>query len=103
MRLVVSKPEGSETATDEVPPRGGIGSRLKVCSYDEVEEGGGLRSGLGAGSRAKMSSAADVMGLFVQKDTLGGKDKERRPADDEGEMNRRQKKKGKKRTQVTGD
>ena len=97
MRLVVSKPEDSATAIDGAP-RGGIGSRLQV-SFDEVEEAGGLRTGLGMNSsRAKMTTTSAVMEMFEQKETPGGKDKKRWSEDDESKISPKPRKKGKKRS-----
>jgi len=103
MRLVVSKPGGSETIVDEVP-RGGIGSQLKVYSYDEIEEGGGLRGGLGMGSRASVPTTTAVMEMFAQKETPGGKEKKHWSEDiDEAETSHKPKKKGKRRARVASE
>lgn len=102
MRLITSNPEGSRLAIDEAP-RGGIGSRLKVHSCDEVEGDGGHRTGLGMGPRTKVSTAAVVLEMFAQTETPGGKGQKRRNEGDEGGMNRKPKKKGRKRAQVASD
>jgi len=103
MRLVVSKPSGSGMETDEAP-RGGIGSRPKVCNHDEVEEGGGLHGGLGMGLLAKMSAAEGVTEIFAREEAPEGKgktkDRKRWSEDGEGEVSHKPKKKGKKKAQM---
>ena len=74
MRHVFSKPLGPETEVDEVS-RGGIGSRLNSCDYGEVEEGGGLRGGLGMRLLARMSVTEAVTVNSVQEETPEGKGK----------------------------
>ena len=105
MRLVASKSSGSGTETDEAP-RGGIGSRPKHWSRGEVEEGGGLRGGLGMGLLAKMSAAEAVMEVFAQAEETPegkGKKKKHRSEDDEGDVKHKPKKKGKKKAHTVGD
>ena len=99
MSLVVSKSESSETVIDE-SSRGGIGSRLKIYDYDEVEEGGVLRGGLGTSSRGNMPTTEE---MFAQREIPGRKGRKRGSEDDEGEMGRKPKKKGKHRAKVASD
>ena len=107
MQLAGSKPSGSKTKTDEMP-RGGIGSRLEIWGHGEVEEGGGLRCGLGMGLLAKMSAAGAATEISAQAEETAewrGKKKEekRRSGDGEGEAGHKPKKKGKKRAQTISD
>ena len=104
MRLVISKSSDPETEVGEAS-RGGIGSRPKFCGHDGTEEGGGLRSGLGMGLLAKMSTAETVTGGSAQGEKPEGKGKKReerkcRSEDGEGEANHKPKKKGKKKAQT---
>lgn len=92
MRLIVSKPSGSETEADE-SFRGGIRPRFKFCGHDEIEEDGGLRGGLGMRLLAKMSAAETVTESSAQEEIPEGEGKERegrerrkrRSEDSEGE------------------
>jgi Pin2-interacting protein X1 len=100
MRLVVSKPPGSETETDEAL-RGGIGSRLKLWGRDEAEEDEGLRNGIGMGSIPKISATEwGAMETPLQEDR---KESKRRSKGGEDEMNRKSKKKDRKRARATSD
>jgi hypothetical protein len=109
MGLVVSKPKSFDMVTDE-EPRGGIGSRPKVCALDEVEEGRGLRGGLGMGLLAKMS-AAEAAGEVSIQGIPEGKDKRKEARigrescseGDETEARHRSRRKGKRRAKVASD
>ena len=108
MGLAVSKSEGFEMVTGEAH-NGGIGSRPRVGSCDEVEGDGVLCTGLGRELLAKMSAAEVMTEVPAQEETPGGKDKrtnERdgrnyRTEDGGGEMSHKPKKKGKKSARVT--
>ena len=95
MRLTVSKPSGSGTEADEAS-RSGIGSRLKFCGHDGIEEGGRLHGGLGMRLLAKMSAAETVTETFVQEETPEGEGegrekRKRRSEDSKGEASHKSK------------
>lgn len=106
MGLVIPKSEGFGTVTNEAH-NGGIGSRPRVGSCDEVERDGVLCVGLGRELLAKMSAAEVITEIPRQEETPGGGDKGMNERgywteDKGGEMSRRPKKKGKKSAQVVG-
>ena len=110
MRLVLSKPSGSETGLDGTP-RAGIGSQSEPWSHDRVGESGELSGGLGMGLLAKMSMAGGTTETLARaEETPGGKGvkreqkekRKRRREDGEGKTDRKSKKSRKKLQATSG-
>ena len=104
MQFVGSRSSGSKTEIGETP-QGGIGPRLEFWGHDEVEEGRGLRCGLGMGLLAKMSAAGAVTEIPVQADEISewkGKKKEekQRERKGKGDASHKPKRKGKNKAQI---